>query len=86
MVELLFQPTVGRFVNLDPFLPGFLHLFFNSLHTQEQEGQEQMVRDGGRKREREVLIWEMLVIVKIADHRNRMTDVKLSFLAYLSVV
>ena len=39
----------------------------------------------GRKSEREVLIWEMLVIFKIADHRNRMMtdgpsreDVKLS--------
>ena len=46
--------------------------------------------EGGRKSEREVLIWEMLVIsivFKIANHRNRKTvvpsteDVKLSYRA-----
>ena len=51
VVELLFQPTVGRHVNPDAFLPGFVHLFFNSLHTQEQEGQDPMVRDGEREEE-----------------------------------
>ena len=53
MVDLLFQTTGGRFVNLDEFLPGFAHLFINSLNTQEQEGKEEVVRDGEREEERE---------------------------------
>ena len=51
VVDLLFQATGGRFGNLDAFLPEFEHLLINCLHTQEQEGQDQMVRDGGREEE-----------------------------------
>ena len=53
MVDLLFQTTVFRFLNLYPFHPGFPNLFFNSLNTQEQEGKEEVVRDGEREEERE---------------------------------
>ena len=60
IVEPLFQRTVGRFVNADKFLTGREQLFFNSLHTQEQDVQKQMIRDGERKK----VICEMRLIFK----------------------
>ena len=57
------QRTVGRFVYLDQFLTGIVHLFFNSLQIQEQDVQEQMIREGERKREK--VICEMRLHLKI---------------------
>jgi hypothetical protein len=51
LVALQMQRTVGRFVNVDKFLTGREHLFINSLNTQEQDVQEQMIREGEREEE-----------------------------------
>ena len=72
VVELLFQRTGGIFVFLCnlAYIPRAAHLFFNSLHTQQQERQ---VRDGEREEQLEGGI-NMGDDVKMADHRNRQME------------
>ena len=90
MVVLLFQRTGVWFVNLDPFLPGFAHLFLNSLHKQEPDVFDQIIRDGKREEEREGGISINKgdsSFFQDENHRNRKADgpsrkdVKQSYLA-----